>query len=154
MGRAMKKVLILLTVLTALMAQDIKLRGIFINETAFNYFGAGVDYKLSKVNDMPLFGTANFFFGSKDPVSSSVFEVGATLRKQLNDDFYLKGGTLLSFSSTSVDFGGVIGDVSTSDTDFTLLIGAGYLINKQFSIVLDYGLTGADVLRMQVGFDL
>ena len=150
----MKRVLILLTVLTAVFAQDLKVRGMFINETAFNYFGAGIDYKLMKVSDMPLFATANFFFGSKDPVSGSVFEVGATLRKQLNDNFYLKGGALMSFTSATVDFGSPIGEITGSDSDLTLLIGAGYLINKQFSIVLDYALTGVDLLRLQVGFDL
>jgi len=147
----MKKVLVLLVVLTALSAQDLKLRGIFINEDV-NYFGAGIDYKFSEINDMPLFGTANFMYGSESSVSQSIFEVGGTLRKQLSEQFYLKGGTLISHSSISTEIRGV--DHSITSTKLTLLVGAGFLINKQFSVVLDYGLTGADVLRFQLGFDL
>jgi hypothetical protein len=146
----MKKLLILFTILTALMAQDTKLRAMFVKNTGMNFIGAGVDYKFAKINKMPVFGTANFFFGSEGPISTRFFEVGATLRHQLNDDFYLKGATLMSFGSTSFDGS----SLSATNSDFTLLVGAGYLINKQFSIVLDYGLTGADFFRIQLGFDL
>lgn len=155
----MKRALILLFVFTAMMSQDLKLRGIFVSETALNYFGAGADYKLSKIDDMTVFGTGNFIYGSKNTISQSIFELGGTLRKQLNDDFYVKGGTLLSFITTktdAIDLGifGKTPSVSNTDTKLTFLVGVGYLINKQFSVVLDYGLTGADIFRIQLGFDL
>jgi hypothetical protein len=135
---------------------------IFVNPTSFEF---GADYKLANFDqNFSLYGNFNLAFGGdsetiqgiKTKTSLTLIEFGATTQAKLNDpklkDLYFIGGLLISIASGSAEISGI--DLpSSTNTEATIMLGAGYKFTPNFFSELAFGITGADGLRLRLGYN-
>lgn len=157
----MKKVVVGLFVVAFAWAQSVELGTIFAdNDVTMLRFGGSYEFTQLNIADKkaPVFGKIAYAQGAEGFVDYSAFEFGAASHYALQDKLYAKAEVLFSFLSSSVsgvsEGTGLANTVESSDTEFTLILGAGYKITPELNAELSFGLTGLDGLRLGVAYDI